>query len=48
MNKELITHCIINPLIMLFSVNGLILAGQITFTVQSQIAKVHSFRTTSE
>ena len=39
MNKELITNCIINPLIILFSVNGLILGGQITFTAQTQIAK---------
>ena len=39
MYKELITNCIINPLIILFGVNGLILAGQITFTAQTQVAK---------
>ena len=40
MNTELIRNCIINPLIILFSINGLFLAGQITCAVQLQIAKV--------
>ena len=39
MNKELITNCIINPLIILFGINGLMLAGQLTSVVQTQIAK---------
>ena len=39
MNKEFITQVIINPLIILFGINGLMLAGQITCVVQTQIAK---------
>ena len=37
--KELITQVILNPLIILFGVNGLILGGQITFAIQVQISK---------
>lgn len=40
MNKELITNCIINPLIIFFGINGVFLAGQLTNVVQTQIAKV--------
>ena len=37
--KQLITQVILNPLIILMSINGLMLAGQITVAIQVQISK---------